>query len=398
MNRSQLLPPALSVLLTLAVIIYLVEKLGSALLAVSGVIVMLGLAWLLALILRPLVNWVHTRTLTDELLQPVRRRWGDRWADRLAHPSLGLSIALVYALLITLIAIVVLALIPVLIEQTRQLSITIQEQASNLPANLQRLSELINSARTFLIEQLNIDPAAIVLPRPEELINQLTGFGTGLVQGALSLLGGIAATLGQFLLIVFLSVLVMVDGARLQQQLWQMIPHRYEADVRMLFATINKAFTGFIGGTLLQSLIYSLVVIVLMTLFGMTSALAVGAGSGLLMVVPLLGGPLSLILPLVVGLLQGSAQTGWLLVLLAVFQVVLFNVITPRLLSRSLQMPSLLVIVALLIGTQLIGVWGFFFAVPIAAVLYSLGTVMLERAKRQQDRVDARVAREQADD
>lgn len=390
MNRSRLLPPALSVLLTIAVIIYLVEKLGSALLAVSGIIVMLGLAWLLALILRPLVNWVHTRTLADELLQPIRRRWGDRWADRLAHPSLGLSIGLVYTLLIALIAIIVLALIPVLIEQTRQLSIIIQEQASNLPANLQRLSELISSARTFLIERLNIDPAAIVLPRPEELIAQLTGFGTGLVQGALGLLGGIAATLGQFLLIVFLSVLVMVDGARLQQQFWQTIPRRYEADVRALFATINQAFIGFIGGTLLQSLIYSLVVIVLMTFFGMTSALAVGAGSGLLMVVPLLGGPLSLILPLVVGLLQGSAQTGWLLVLLTAFQVVLFNFITPRLLSRSLQMPSLLVIVALLIGTQLIGVWGFFFAVPIAAVLYSVSLVLLERAKRQQDQIDAR--------
>ncbi len=398
MNRSRLLPPALSVLLTVAVIIYLVEKLGSALLAVSGIIVMLGLAWLLALMLRPLVNWVHTRTLADELLQPIRRRWGDRWADRLAHPSLGLSIALIYALLIALIAIVVLALIPVLIEQTRQLSITIQEQANNLPANLQRLSEFITSARTFLIERLNIDPAAIVLPRPEELINQLTGFGTGLVQGALGLLGGIAATLGQFLLIVFLSVLVMVDGARLQQQFWQTIPRRYEADVRMLFATINKAFTGFIGGTLLQSLIYSLVVIVLMTFFGMTSALAVGAGSGLLMVVPLLGGPLSLILPLVVGLLQGSAQTGWLLVLLTAFQVVLFNFITPRLLSRSLQMPSLLVIVALLIGTQLIGVWGFFFAVPIAAVLYSVSLVLLERAKRQQDQFDARPAAERNGD
>jgi predicted PurR-regulated permease PerM len=397
-NRSRLLPPALSVLLTIAVIIYLVEKLGSALLAVSGIIVMLGLAWLLALILRPLVNWVHTRTLADELQQPIRRRWGDRWADRLAHPSLGLSIALVYALLIALIAIVVLALIPVLIEQTRQLSITIQEQANNLPANLQRLSEFITSARTFLIERLNIDPAAIVLPRPEELINQLTGFGTGLVQGALGLLGGIAATLGQFLLIVFLSVLVMVDGPRLQQQFWQLIPRRYEADVRMLFATINKAFTGFIGGTLLQSLIYSLVVIALMTLFGMTSALAVGAGSGLLMIVPLLGGPLSLILPLVVGLLQGSAQTGWLLVLLAAFQVVLFNVITPRLLSRSLQMPSLLVIVALLVGTQLIGVWGFFFAVPIAAVLYSASLVLLERAKRQQDQFDARPAAERNGD
>ncbi|MBI5565330.1 MAG: AI-2E family transporter [Chloroflexi bacterium] len=389
MNRQSFLPSTLTFLLTIAVLLYLVEKLGSALLAFSNVLVMLGLAWLLALILRPLVNWIHHLTLTDELLRPIRRRWGDRLADRVAHPSRGLSITIVYLLVIAVIAIIVLALVPLLIDQTRQLSITIQEQASNLPANIQRISEFINSARAFLIERLYLDPAAIVLPRPEELINQVTGFGTGLVQGALGLLGGIAATLGQFLLIVFLSVLVMIDGAKLQTQLQLMIPRRYEADMQMTFATINQAFTGFIGGTLLQSMIYGLVVMVLMTLFGMSSAVAVGAGCSLLMIVPMLGGPLSLSLPLLVGLLQGSPHTGGLLLLLAAFQVVLFNFIGPRLLSHSLQMPSLLVIVALLIGTQLIGVWGFFFAVPIAAVLYSASNVLLQRAKRNQDRLDA---------
>jgi predicted PurR-regulated permease PerM len=146
----------------------------------------------------------------------------------------------------------------------------------------------------------------------------------------------------------------------------------------------------------LQSIIYGLVVITLMTLFGMSSALAVGAGSSLLMIVPMLGGPLSLSLPLLVGLLQSSPHTGGLLLLLAAFQVVLFNFIGPRLLSHSLQMPSLLVIVALLIGTQLIGVWGFFFAVPIAAVLYSVSNVLLQRAKRNQDQRDSQAIEEQA--
>jgi len=395
-NRQQFLPSTLTFLLTIAVLLYLVEKLGSALLAFSNVLVMLGLSWLLALILRPLVNWVQRRTLTDEILQPIRRRWGDRWADRVAHPSLGLSITIVYTLVIAAIAIIVLALVPLLIEQTRQLSITIQEQADNLPANIQRLSEIINSARTFLIDRLYLDPAAIVLPRPEELINQLTGFGTGLVQGALGLLGGIAATLGQFMLIVFLSVLVMIDGAKLQTQIQQMIPRKHEADVQTMFATINQAFTGFIGGTLLQSLIYGVVVITLMTLFGMSSAVAVGAGCSLVMIIPMLGGPLSLSLPLLVGLLQGSPHTGGLMLLLAAFQVVLFNFIGPRLLSHSLQMPSLLVIVSLLIGSQLIGVWGFFFAVPIAAVLYSASNVLLQRAKRNQDQRDLKDAEEQA--
>jgi predicted PurR-regulated permease PerM len=42
-----------------------------------------------------------------------------------------------------------------------------------------------------------------------------------------------------------------------------------------------------------------------------------------------------------------------------------------------------LVIVAILIGWQLIGFWGFVFAVPIAAVVYSIGFVILGRAVRR---------------
>ena len=95
-----------------------------------------------------------------------------------------------------------------------------------------------------------------------------------------------------------------------------------------------------------------------------------------------------MIIPLLGGLLQAAVNTWWLIGLLIVFQVVLFNFVMPRLLSKSLRMPSLLVIAALLIGAQLMGIWGFVFAVPVAAALYSIGLVLLEQSKRQQDHLD----------
>jgi predicted PurR-regulated permease PerM len=396
MNRSQLLPSTLIVLLTIAVAIYLVEKLGQAILAVSNTVILLALAWLLASLLKPLVNWFHTRTLDGDLHARIRRRWGDRVATQLLHPSLGLSILIVYVLLLTFIAIVVLAFVPLIIDQTRQLVIVIQEQATTLPAGIQRLSEFINSTRDFLIKQLNIDPAYIVLPRPEEFLTQLTGFGTDLLQTALNLLGTIASTLGQFLLVVFLSVIIMVESNSLSSTVLRLLPSRYLSDAQLLMTAIERAFGGFMRGTVLQGAIYGLVVMVLMSLFNLGSAVAVGAATGILMFIPLIGGIIGLLIPLTVGLLQSSPDVWWLIALLAVFQMILFNVISPRLLSKSLRIPTLLVIVSLLIGGQLLGIWGFFFAVPIAAVLYSIGLVLLERAKREQDRRDAAGEQEHA--
>jgi predicted PurR-regulated permease PerM len=396
MNRNQFLPSTLVVLLTIAVAIYLIEKLGQAILAVSNIVILLVLAWLLASLLKPLVNWIHTRTLDAELGASIRRRWGDRVAERLLHPSLGLSIILVYILLIAVIAIIVLAFVPLIIEQTKQLVTIVQQQADNLPAGIQRLTEFISSTRDFLITRLQLDPAVIAPFQPQELVSQLTGFGTSVVQAGLNLLGTVASALGQFLLVVFLSAIIVVESSNLAGTLMRLIPKRYASDARTLFEAIERAFGGFMRGTVLQGLIYAAVVTVLMSLFNLGSAVAVGVATGMLMFIPIIGGAIGLLIPLIVGLLQSSPNTLWVIGLLAVFQVILFNVISPRLLSKALRMPSLLIIVSLLIGGQLLGIWGFFFAVPIAAVLYSIGLVLLARAKREQDQRDSSTEREGA--
>jgi predicted PurR-regulated permease PerM len=367
--------------------------LGQALLSLSNVLLFLALAWLIAFSLQPLVKFIHQLSAPSRVNDWLRKRWGAQWADRLAHPSYGVSILIVYTLLVTGIVIIILALVPLVVEQVRALAVTVQQQATNLPESIQRVSDWLNSVRDFLITRLQLDPSQIPLPAPQEFIgqlaSQLAAFGTSLVQFGLALATGIA----QFLLVVFLSVMVMIDGGRLIQQLMLSIPKRYQRDVQFAINTLERTFGGFLRGTLLQGMIYGLGVIILMTILGIGSAIVTGVATGILMLIPIVGGPIGLFIPLLVGLLQGSPNTFWLILVLVVYQVVLFNFITPRLLSKSLRMPSLLVILSLLIGAQLLGIWGFIFAVPIAAAIYTIGLLLLGEAKRRQDESDA--AREQ---
>jgi predicted PurR-regulated permease PerM len=385
MDRRPLLPSAVVVMLAIALIIYLIEKIGQALLAISNVILLVALAWILTLMLRPAVRWIHGLTMPDRLIRPLRARWGSRVADRLVHPSYGFSILIVYFLLLTVVSIIVLALIPLVIDQTRQLVTTLQQQANALPYLIQRTTEIVASTRDFLVTRLNIDPALIVLPRPEEITSQITGFASSLLQIGFNIVGAIAATLGQIMLVVFLSVFIMIDGKETTLSVMRLVPRQYEPDVRAIFRTSELAFSGFIRGTALQGLIYGIGVMFFMTLFGIGSPIAVGVITGALMLIPVIGGVLGLIIPLLVALLQSSPNTVWLLICLIVFELVLFNFVAPRLISQSVRIPSLLVIVSILIGWQLMGFWGFVFAVPVAAVLYSIGFVILERAVRQHD-------------
>ena len=385
MDRRPLLPGFLSLLLGLALAVYLIEKIGQALLSISNVILLVALAWLLTLALRPAVNGIHHLRTHARLVQSVQRRWGDRVAMRLEHPSYGTSVFIIYLLLIAFIAITVLAFIPLVIEQTRQLVDTVRQQANELPFAVQRITEFVESARDFLINRLNINPALIVLPRPEEITGQIANFASGLFQAGLGLIGVIASTLGQALLVVFLSVFIMIEGRETTRHVLRLVPRQYDDDVRAVWKTSELAFSGFMRGTALQGIIFGLAVMIFMTILGVGSPIAVGVITGVFMLVPVLGGIVGLLLPLLVALLQLSPNTLWLMICLGITELILFNFVAPRLISQSVKIPSLLVIVALLIGWQWIGFWGFIFAVPIAAVVYSIGFVILERAIRQHE-------------
>ncbi|HTP09869.1 MAG TPA: AI-2E family transporter [Anaerolineae bacterium] len=389
MDRRPLLPGAVVVMLAIALTIYLIEKIGQALLSISNVILLVALAWILTLMLRPAVHWIYGLTVPDRLIRPLREHWGAHIADRLVHPSYGFSIFIVYFLLLTAFSIIILALIPVVIDQTRQLALNLQQQANALPYLIQRLTEIVTNTRDFLVTHLNIDPALIVLPQPAEIAGQITGFASNLLQAGFSVVGAIAATLGQIMLVVFLSAFIMIDGKETTLSIMRLVPRRYEPDANAFLKTSERAFSGFIRGTALQGLIFGVGVMMFMTIFDIHSPIAVGVITGLLMLIPVIGGVLGLIIPLLVALLQPSPNTLWLMICLVVFEVILFNFVAPRLISQSVKIPSLLVIVSILIGWQLMGFWGFVFAVPVAAVVYSLGFVVLERAVRQHEQEEA---------
>ncbi len=382
-------------LLTIAVVIYLLERLGSAAAALGNVILLLALSWLLAFTLRPAAEWLHHGIVPHHLVARARRRWGDRLANLLAraHLPYGLSVVVVYVLLLALLVYGVLALVPVVSDQIEQLARSIEQSPPDLPGSFQRAVEWLTNLRQTLIRDFNIDPAAI--PLPEDLIGQAGSIVGGIAAGLGQFVLGVVSFLSQVLLVLLISMYIMIDGRALMAQLLHLLPERFTRDARLSLATIDRTFGGFIRGTLLQAFIYGVVVTVLMLAFGLQFAVVVGVATGVLMLIPILGGLIGLALPLLAGLLQSSPNTLLLVVLLFVFQLVLFNLIMPRILSQSLRMPTLLVFIALVVGGQLLGVWGLLFAVPAVGALYSIGVALLHRAKYNTD-LHALDEREQA--
>jgi len=180
----------------------------------------------------------------------------------------------------------------------------------------------------------------------------------------------------------------MLDGKRLSNQFYRLLPVRYQDESRFVFSTINRTFGGFLRGQLLMALIQGIFTSIAMQVFGLQYKMVTSILSGVVMFIPELGAPLAMILPASVSLIQGAQATILLLVTLFVFQQILLRLIIPHIMSEAIGMPPLLVLISVLISTKVMGFWGFFFGIPVAGAIYIITVFALEQFKQTIDQRD----------
>jgi predicted PurR-regulated permease PerM len=108
-------------------------------------------------------------------------------------------------------------------------------------------------------------------------------------------------------------------------------------------------------------------------LFLMTTAVA------LAMVIPFFGPPLALLPPLLVAVAFKPEVAIPVVLVLLIVQTVLVNVMQPRLMKEHAGLHPILVLIALLVGAQIAGLWGALFGVPFVAVLNLLVRYVVNR-------------------
>jgi predicted PurR-regulated permease PerM len=97
------------------------------------------------------------------------------------------------------------------------------------------------------------------------------------------------------------------------------------------------------------------------------------------MVIPFFGPPLALLPPLLVAVAFRPEVAIPVVVILLVVQTLLVNVIQPRLMKESAGLHPILVLLALLVGAQVAGLWGALFGIPFVAVLNLLARYAVNR-------------------
>ncbi|HEY6609307.1 MAG TPA: AI-2E family transporter [Candidatus Limnocylindria bacterium] len=356
----------------------LAERMLEILGGFASIIIILFLAWLLAFVMSPLVAWLE---------------------ERLGAPR-SLVVVATYLVALIVFAFLLFYVGAALTQQVAELVESYPETERGILATLEGWEASLNFGRLQIdLTDLYTNAVAEVGRLGGELIEQAQGIAAVTI-----------AALGSLFLIIVLSLYMLMDSRRILSRMRSMVPRHYSDEAELFERSTVRAFGGFLRAQLVLAAIQALLVAVVGTIFGIPYLFLWGSLSALLMLIPFFGPPLALIPPVIGAVLFGGGGAIPAILILVAVQTILVNWLQPRLMRGALGLHPILVLVGLLIGAQVAGLWGALFGIPVIAVLWvfvsyllfgSVPNAALPETKRLSDvdeHVMVSVAREQVGD
>jgi predicted PurR-regulated permease PerM len=137
-----------------------------------------------------------------------------------------------------------------------------------------------------------------------------------------------------------------------------------------------------------MGVLYGIVVSLIMGLTSLPYAVTTGCICGAMMLIPFFGGPLSLLLPLIVSISSDPNTALVVIPILFIIQTVLLNVALPKIVGQSSGLGPVATLFVLLAGAQIGGVWGVLLGVPLVGVAVSTVEYLLKNVSRRETTID----------
>jgi predicted PurR-regulated permease PerM len=208
----------------------------------------------------------------------------------------------------------------------------------------------------------------------------LGGAGTVLDVGR-----GVLTGLVGFVTIVFLTLFMILEGPAWWERGLGLLPQQSRPRWRNVGHRIAQTVSGYVTGNLLLSVIAGASTTIVLLILGVPFALALGLIVAILDLIPLAGATLAGILLTTVGLLSSVTAGLVLLVFFVLYQQLENHVLQPLVYGRTVQLSPLVVLIAILIGTEVAGVLGALGAIPVAGTLQILLLDWLEHRRMAEE-------------
>jgi predicted PurR-regulated permease PerM len=313
---------------------------------IGHIVLLLLLAGLFAVVLMPLVDWL-------ERWRPIPR---------------PLGVALAFIGVLSVLGGILFLVIPPLVDQANQL-------IQGLPDLVQRAMDP-NSPISDAMNRFGISPASV----SGSLGAQVQEVARAIVTNVAAVVRDITTVAVSVIVVLVIAFYLLNEGHHFRARLDRYVPAERRAAVEFLEESVVNAVGGYARAQLTVAVMVGVLAGFSSWIIGIRFPLIIGTLAGVFELVPFFGPTLGAVPAILIAVFQGS----WLKVALivgafVVIQQIESNVIGPRIMAHGVGLHPLVVIVAVLIGIEVAGIWGALFAVPATAVLAAVGRRAYQR-------------------
>jgi predicted PurR-regulated permease PerM len=311
----------------------------------AGVLVVVGVAWGLLSLMEVWMILVGALLLAATLSPAVAFLVQHRF------PRL-LAVSITFITVAAGVGVVFVVLIPGIMAQG-------QELAARLPGYASDLQDLLSK----------LHAAHPAIPEGTQVMGFVGEQASVVLGNAFSLTTRFVWILVVVLSILFLALFMLLDGARLQNNLVRLVPIPQKSHIPALLHTVQERVGQYMLGVAFICGLAGVVTWAALAIMGVPYALLIGAVTTILQVVPFVGPLFGGGIAFLIGLSKSPETAVWTLVAYVVIQQVIGQFFFPLIMGRTIGMHPVWVMMAILIGGSLYGLVGAFVAIPVAITI-----------------------------
>ncbi len=194
--------------------------------------------------------------------------------------------------------------------------------------------------------------------------------GYDAMRSALTVITSAVTVFAAFVIVPVLAAYLLLDSENIKRYFVALIPQRQRDASLQILSELEMVIGGFIRGQILVGASVGFLITIMLIVMHVQYAVLIGVAAAILDIIPYVGAVATFIPAVGIALFtHGPANA----LIVGVLFILIFemegHLIAPNIVSRTVALSPLAVLLALLIGGELMGIVGMFLAVPAAGML-----------------------------
>ncbi|EFK39606.1 MULTISPECIES: AI-2E family transporter [Peptoniphilus] len=185
------------------------------------------------------------------------------------------------------------------------------------------------------------------------------------------LYGLVTSTLKIVLVLIF-SFYFSIGKEKYLKSFKKSIPNKYREDVNYLAVRINTSLQQFIRGRLLLALFVGFLTMIYLLILRVDFAIVIGMITCIADIIPYIGPFLGFVPAVLFAFMDAPLKALWVSILFIIIQWAENNILAPKLIGDSTGLNPLAVLISIIIGGGIFGIWGMVVSVPLVSIILIL--------------------------